>query len=82
MDGQGGWTRPPCIVVEGGVPFYADHPSGYIEELERIHDEPTIKRGNFYTYIGQFKDALEQSWEVVDEKSHSGNGHRESLQRH
>jgi len=62
MNGHGGWKQQPVIVIEGQVPFYADHPDAYIAKLQEMHDNPTIARGSFYSLIGQFKDALEQTW--------------------
>ena len=63
MNGQGGWKQQPVILIEGQVPFFADHPDAYIEKFEEMHDDPALMRGQFYTLIGQFKDALEQAWE-------------------
>ena len=63
MNGQGGWKQQPVILIEGQVPFFADHPEKYIEKLEAMHDDPTLMRGPFFACIGQFKDALEQVWE-------------------
>lgn len=66
MNGQGGWTRQPVIVVEGQVPFYADHPQAYIGKLQEMHDDPTIARGSFFTCIGQLQDAMEQAWDMKE----------------
>lgn len=63
MNGQGGWKQQPVILVEGQVPFFADHPDAYITKLQEMHDDKRIARGQFYMSIGQFKDALEQVWE-------------------
>lgn len=62
VDGHGGWKQQPVIIIEGQVPFFADHPNDYIKKLEEMYDDPQIARGQFYTFIGQFKDALEQAW--------------------
>ena len=62
MNGHGGWKTQPVIVVEGRKPFFADTPQEYIAELERLHDDEGIARGNFYTLIGQLKDAFETGW--------------------
>ena len=65
ISGQGGWRQQPVILVEGRVPFFADHPDAYITELERLHDDPDIERGPFWAMIGQLRDAYEQAWVVV-----------------
>ncbi len=64
MNGKGGWTTQPIILVEGQTPFFADHPQAYIAKLQELHDNLTITCGSFYTCIGQFKDALEQGWDL------------------
>lgn len=61
MNGQG-WKQQPVILIEGKVPFFADHPDHYIAKLQEMHDDPQLARGLFHTLIGQFKDALEQAW--------------------
>lgn len=67
MNGQGGWTQQPVILVEGQVPFFADHPQAYIDKLQELHDDPTVAHGAFYGCIGQLRDALEQAWEIKQE---------------
>lgn len=62
MDGHGGWKQQPVILIEGQLPFFADHPDKYISKLQEMHDDPRFARGAFFTFIGQFKDTLEQSW--------------------
>ena len=62
MNGQGGWKQQPVILIEGQAPFFANHPKDYIAKLQELHDDPTLARGQFYTFIGQFKDAAEQFW--------------------
>lgn len=62
MDGHGGWKQQPVILIEGRVPFFADHPDAYIAKFQEMHDDPALARGAFYTLIGQFRDAMEQSW--------------------
>lgn len=64
MDGQGGWKQQPVILIEGQAPFFADHPQGYIDKLQKMHDDPALAQGSFYTLIGQLKDAMEQFWGV------------------
>ena len=85
MDGQGGWKGiAPAILIEGQLPFSAGHPQAYIEKLQEMHDDLTLTRGLFYTYIGQFKDAWEQYWNIGvsdDKNGISRNGHRESNKR-
>ena len=79
MNGHGGWTQQPVILVEGRPPFFAGHPNDYIAKLEELHGDPTIERMTFWTYIGELKDSLEQHWgteEKEDAKSHRRNGHR------
>ncbi len=66
MSGQGRWVQQPVILVDGQEPFYADHPNDYISKLEELHDNPEIGRGQFYSYIGQLKDGLEQVWDVKE----------------
>lgn len=68
MNGQGGWKQQPIILIEGQVPFFADHPQAYIDKLQEMHDDITLVRGLFNTLIGQLKDGMEQSWEVKHEK--------------
>lgn len=62
MSGDSHWKRQPIIIIEEGVPFFADHPKDYIAKLQEMHDDLILARGPFYALIGQFKDALEQSW--------------------
>ena len=63
MNGKGGWVGiAPVILVEGELPFTADHPAAYIDKLQALHDDPRLTRGQFYTYMGQLRDALEQNW--------------------
>ncbi len=64
MSPEGGWKTQPVILVEGRRPFFADHPDAYIAELERLHLDPGLQRGPFNTFIGQFKDAVEQVWKA------------------
>lgn len=65
MNGKGGWTTQPVILVEGRVPFYADHPQAYIDKLLELHDDPALRRlQTLHTQIGQFKDALEYFWQT------------------
>jgi hypothetical protein len=64
MDGHGGWKEQPIILVEGRVPFFADHPQDYIDKLQELHDDPALAPGCFHTLIGQLKDAMERSWGV------------------
>ena len=81
MDGKRGWELQPIILIQKQTPFFSDKPEDYIAELERMHDDPMLERGTFWTCIGQFKDGLDYDWDVeglVDEKSHSGNHHRPS----
>jgi|TARA_Y100000310_G_scaffold343856_1_gene453521 hypothetical protein len=63
MDGNGGWKQQPIILIEGEIPFFANHPNDYIKRLQEMHDNPMLYRGSFYTLIGQFKDALELVWQ-------------------
>ena len=83
MNGQGGWTQQPVILVEGRIPFFADHPDAYIAKLLELHDDPALTRMmNLYTLIGQFKDALEYYWNpgakevVAHEDGSNQNGQR------
>lgn len=69
IDGHGSWKQQPVILIEGQIPFFADHPDNYIAKLQEMHDDLTLARGQFYTLIGQFKDATEQFWGVKYEKS-------------
>jgi hypothetical protein len=71
MNGNGGWAEQPIILIEGQVPFFADHPQSYIDKLEEMSKDPTLFRGAFHTMAGQLKDALEQNWEIKYEKSSS-----------
>lgn len=64
MNGQGGWKLQPVILIEGEVPFFADHPSTYIKKLQEMHEDKTLMRGPFWTLLGQLKDAMEQAWDV------------------
>jgi len=70
MDGHGGWKQQPVILIEGRIPFFADHPEDYITKLQEMHDDPTLTRGSFHTFIGQFKDAVEQFWTSGKQKRH------------
>lgn len=67
INGKGDWKQQPVIVIEGRVPFFADHPQPYIDKLEEMSKDPMLIKGAFHTLSGQFKDALEQSW--VKEKA-------------
>ena len=58
-DGHG-WVSQPIILVEGRKPFFADHPAAYVAELERLHGDELLIRGNFYRLIGEFKDELDR----------------------
>jgi hypothetical protein len=71
MNGKGGWLEQPIILVEGQVPFFADHPQSYIDKLEEMSKDPTLIKGAFHTMAGQLKDALEQYWSKKHEKSSS-----------
>lgn len=84
MNGQAGWKLQPVILVEGQVPFFADHPDAYIVKLLELHDDHTLARGQFFTFIGQFQDALEQFWnkESPHENSVNRNGHRQGRKLH
>ncbi len=62
MTGERSWKQQPVILVEGQIPFFADHPDEYIAKLQEMHDDPAIARGSFYTSIGQLKDAMELVW--------------------
>ncbi len=64
MNGQGGWKQQPVILIEGRVPFFADHPDAYIAKLQEMHDDAALARGQFYTLMGQFRDAVEQAWSI------------------
>lgn len=64
MNGAGGWTLQPIILVEGRAPFFADDPQPYIERLRELHDDPSLARGPFFALSGQLQDALEQAWNV------------------
>ena len=64
MNGDAGWKQSPVITAEGMKPFFADHPKDYIQKLKEMHADSMFARGQFHMYIGQFKDALEQSWEI------------------
>lgn len=66
MSGNNGWKQQPVILVEGRVPFFADHPQAYIDKLQELHDDPAIARGSFYGCIGQLRDALELAWHVKE----------------
>ena len=57
-----GWKQQPVILIEGRIPFFADHPDDYIAKLQEMHDDQALARGPFYALIGQLKDTLEQSW--------------------
>ena len=63
-NGRGGWKQQPIILVEGRVPFFADHPQAYIDKLRELHDDPALSPGVFHTMIGQFQDCLELTWET------------------
>jgi len=64
MDGKRGWKQQPIILVEGQVPFFADHPQAYIDKLEEMSKDSALLRGAFHTMVGQLQDALEQSWSI------------------
>ena len=64
MNGKGGWTEQPVILVEGEVPFFADHPEEYIAKLLELHDRSDLEPGLFWTFIGQFKDKIEFYWDT------------------
>lgn len=68
MNGHCGWQQQPVILVNGQIPFYADHPPAYIEKLREMHDDPLIARGSFFTCIGQFQDGLEQAWDICEQR--------------
>ena len=66
MNGLGGWKQQPVILVEGREPFYTDHPDEYIAKLEELHTDLSLLRGAFYTFIGQFKDGLDNAWAPLE----------------
>ena len=80
MNGRGGWTDQPIILVEGELPFFADHPLDYIERLEQMHDTPGFEKARWWVLIGQLRDGLEQHWdeEQPSEKGNHRNGQRAS----
>ena len=59
LDGEGKWVEQPVILVQGRRPFFSDNPQDYISELERMHADPSIQAGMFWTNIGQLRDGLE-----------------------
>mgnify|MGYP001608248677 CR=1 FL=1 len=65
LNSTGGWLMQPVIIVDGESPFIADTPQGYIDKLQSLHDREDIQRGTFYTFAGQLKDCLDQSWGVA-----------------
>lgn len=73
MNGHGGWTEQPIILIEGQLPFFADHPQAYIDKLEEMSKDSILIKGLFHTFAGQLKDALEQFWTSgeTNEKSSS-----------
>ena len=64
IKGHGSWKQQPIILIEGQVPFFADHPQAYIDKLEEMSKDPILIKGAFHTFAGQLKDALEQVWDV------------------
>ena len=62
MNGSAGWSQQPVILVEGRIPFFADHPTAYIKKLQECHDDSSLVRGAFFACIGQLQDGLEQFW--------------------
>ena len=64
MNGEGGWKQQPIILIEGQIPFFADHPKAYIAKLREMQKDKTLTRGTFWTCIGQLKDGLELSWDI------------------
>ena len=64
MNGEGGWKQQPIILIEGQIPFFADHPKAYITKLREMRKDKTLTRGPFWTFIGQLKDGLELSWNI------------------
>ena len=76
MNRTGGWKLQPVILAEGQIPFFADHPSAYIQKLQELHDNPQIARGSFHTVIGQLQDGLENAWKADSAKSIHRNGHK------
>ena len=72
---KGGWEHQPVLIVQGRTPFFASHPSQYIQKLQELHDDPTVARGPFYAYIGQFKDAMEQVWNSTQAEQSSATPH-------
>lgn len=80
QDDLGAWSVQPVILV-AGYPFTYDHPQGYIDKLQALHDDPGIMRGPFHRTIGEFRDCLENTWNILeiaiqDEKSPYRNGDR------
>ena len=65
MNGLGGWKQQPVIIIEGQIPFFADHPKEYIRKLKEMYADKSLMRGPFWTTIGQLKDGMEQSWNVL-----------------
>ena len=64
MDGHSGWKQQPIILIEGRIPFFADHPQPYIDKLGEMSLDPTLVRGAFHGLAGQLKDSLEQYWNL------------------
>jgi hypothetical protein len=63
ISSKGKWDgESPWIVVEGRIPFKALHIKEYIKELENLAEDKDLAPGNFYTCIGQLKDALRNNW--------------------
>lgn len=62
MTGIGTWKQQPVIVIEGQIPFFADHPKDYIRKLKEMYADKTIVRGPFWASIGHLRDGMELSW--------------------
>ena len=62
-DGEEGWKEQPVILVETRRPFFADHPTAYIEKLEDIHNDHLVADGSFWKCIGELKDCLDYTWD-------------------
>ena len=65
MNGLGGWKQQPVILIEGQIPFFADHPKKYIRMLKEMYADKSLMRGPFWTTIGQLKDGMELSWNAA-----------------
>jgi len=66
-----GWVEQPVILIEGRVPFFADHPQAYIDKLKEMSLDKALIRGAFHALAGQLQDGLEQVWRDKDEKGSS-----------